>query len=224
MLICFFRAVILYITLILAIRLMGKRQLGQMEATEFVVTMLIADLAAVPMQDESIPLLDGLIPIFVVLSIELILSVWIYQSIVIRRFFCGKPVILIENGQILQQNMKKTRVNINELIEHLRLQGIVDISAVRYAILETNGSLSVLPHSKYTPACAADAGIQVAETSLPYTLVCQGRLMRENLSLAGRTEAWVESQLQKHNCRLQDVFLLSADDSGKLYLSLKQEN
>lgn len=224
MLICFFRAVILYITLILAIRLMGKRQLGQMEATEFVVTMLIADLAAVPMQDESIPLLDGLIPIFVVLSIELILSVWVYNSITARRFFCGKPVILIENGKLLQKNMRKTRVNANELTEHLRLQGIADISTVRYAILETNGSVSVLPQSEFAPACAADAGIAVKQTELSYTLICQGKLMKENLRRSGRSEAWVQAQLDKHNCRLSDVFLLTADANGKLYFSVKQED
>lgn len=224
MLICFFRAVILYLVLILVIRLMGKRQLGQMEATEFVVTMLIADLAAVPMQDESTPLLDGLIPILVVLAIELILSVWVYHSIPIRRFFCGKPVILIENGKLLQKNMRKTRVNPDELTEHLRLRGVVDISSVRFAILETNGSVSVLPQSKYTPASAKDAGIETQEVNLAYTLVSQGKLMRHNLRLAGRTEAWVEEQLQKHNCRLCDVFLLTADESGKLYFSVKQED
>ena len=224
MLICFFRAVILYVMLILAVRLMGKRQLGQMEATEFVVTMLIADLAAVPMQDESIPLLDGLIPILVVLSIELLLSVWIYNSIPIRRLLCGKPVILVENGKLIQKNMQKTRVTVNELNEHLRLQGVVDIASVHYAILETNGSLSVLQYSKFTPASAKDAGIKATELLLPYTLVSQGKLLKENLRLAGRTEAWVEEQLKKRNCRLGDVFLLSADGSGKLYLSVKQED
>ena len=140
MLISFIRAVILYLALILAIRLMGKRQLGQMEPTEFVVTMLIADLASVPMQDEGIPLLSGLIPILVVLAIELLLSVVVYHSVPLRRFFCGKPVVLMENGRLIQENMKKTRVNPDELTEFLRIQGVTDLTTVQYAILETNGS------------------------------------------------------------------------------------
>ena len=115
MLISFLRAVILYLALILVIRMMGKRQIGQMEPAEFVVTMLIADLASVPMQDPAIPLLSGLIPILVVLAVELLLSVWVYGSIPVRRFFCGKPVILVQDGKLVARNMQKTRVNADEL-------------------------------------------------------------------------------------------------------------
>ena len=120
MLISLIRAVVLYLALILVVRLMGKRQLGEMEPMEFVVTMLIANLAAVPMQETGTPLLAGLLPILVVLSVELVLSVLTYRSVGMRRFLCGKPVILIENGRLLQQNLKKTRVNTDELAEYLR--------------------------------------------------------------------------------------------------------
>ena len=136
MLVSFARAVILYLALILVIRLMGKRQLGQMEPTEFVVTMLIADLASVPMQDEGIPLLSGLIPILVVLAIELLLSVLVYHSVPMRRFFCGKPVVLMHDGKLEQQNLRKTRVTPDELTEFLRLQGVTDLTTVQYAILK----------------------------------------------------------------------------------------
>ena len=115
MLISFLRTIILYLLLIASIRLMGKRQLGEMEPTEFVVTMLIADLASVPMQDEGIPLLSGLIPILVVLAIELLLSVLVYHSVPMRRFFCGKPVVLMHDGKLEQQNLRKTRVTPDEL-------------------------------------------------------------------------------------------------------------
>ena len=147
MLISLIRAVILYLALILVVRLMGKRQLGEMEPMEFVVTMLIANLAAVPMQETGTPLLAGLLPILVVLSVELVLSVLTYRSVGMRRFLCGKPVILIENGRLLQQNLKKTRVNTDELAEYLRIQGVTDLSQVQYAILETSGHMkhSVFP-------------------------------------------------------------------------------
>lgn len=128
MLISFIRTVILYSILILVIRLMGKRQLGEMEPMEFVVTMLLANLAAVPMQETGIPLLAGLIPILVVLSMELLLSVLVYHSVHARRLLCGKPVILMENGRLLQDNMKKTRITPDELTEFARMEGITDLS------------------------------------------------------------------------------------------------
>lgn len=223
MLISFFRAVILYLALILAVRLMGKRQIGQLEPTEFVVAILIADLASVPMQDEGIPLLSGLIPILVVLALELLLSVLVYRSVPLRRFFCGKPVILMENGKLRQADLKKTRVNPDELVEFLRLQGITDLSTVQYAILETNGSISALLYPKYQPASAKDAGVQASPQELPVTLISGGRLLRENLALSGRTEVWVREQLRNYNCTVRDVYLLTVEPSGRLYLSIRQE-
>ena len=223
MLISFIRAVILYLALILAIRLMGKRQLGQMEPTEFVVTMLIADLASVPMQDEGIPLLSGLIPILVVLAIELLLSVVVYHSVPMRRFFCGKPVVLMENGRLIQENMKKTRVNPDELTEFLRIQGVTDLTTVQYAILETNGSVSALLYPKHQPASAKDAGVHVDDLHLPITLISGGRLLRENLGLLGKSEAWVRESLSAYNCEIRDVFLLTCEPGGKLYLSIRED-
>ena len=151
MLISLIRAVILYLALILVVRLMGKRQLGEMEPMEFVVTMLIANLAAVPMQETGTPLLAGLLPILVVLSMELVLSVLSYKSVPIRRFLCGKPVVLIENGKLLQENLKKTRVHTDELTEYLRIQGVTDLTQVQYAILETSGAISTFLYPKYQP-------------------------------------------------------------------------
>lgn len=223
MLISFLRAVILYLALILVVRLMGKRQLGQMAPTEFVVTLLIADLASVPMQDEGIPLLSGLIPILVVLAVELLLSLLVYHSIPFRRFFCGKPVILMQDGQLRQDALRRTRVNPDELTELLRLRGITDLTSVQYAILETNGSLSTFLYPKFEPASAKDAGIKTDPLALPVTLISGGRLLRENLALSGRTEGWVTEQLGHYNCAVGDVYLLTAEPSGKLYLSIRKE-
>ena len=222
MLISFIRTLILYSVLILVIRLMGKRQIGEMEPMEFVVTMLLANLAAVPMQETGIPLLAGLIPILVVLSMELLLSVLVYRSVGARKLLCGKPVILIEKGKLLEQNMKKTRITPDELTEFLRIEGIVDIASVKYAILETNGEMSVLPYAKYKPANAKAAGVQVDDVQLPVTVISDGRILTENLPLLGKTRAWVDEVLRNYQCAAKDVYLLSCDPGGKLYFSRKE--
>lgn len=197
MLISLIRAVVLYLALILVVRLMGKRQLGEMEPMEFVVTMLIANLAAVPMQETGTPLLAGLLPILVVLSVELVLSVLTYRSVGMRRFLCGKPVILIENGRLLQQNLKKTRVNTDELAEYLRIQGVTDLSQVQYAILETSGAISTFLFPKYEPAPAKDAGVQVSGRKLPITVIASGRLMRAESAASGPGRSMGAGDLEK---------------------------
>lgn len=222
MLISFLRTIILYLLLIVTIRLMGKRQLGEMEPTEFVVTMLVANLAAVPMQESGIPLLAGLVPILVVLSLELLLSVLSYRSIRFRRLVCGKPVILMENGKLLQENMKKTRITTDELSEYLRLQGVVDLSQVKFAILETNGSVSALLDPRFEPASAKAAGVRVGELQLPIVVISGGQLLPENLPLLGKTEAWVRECLRPYGCEVSDVFLLTCTPGGKLYLSIRE--
>lgn len=223
MLICLIRSVILYLLLIIVIRLMGKRQLGEMEPSEFVVTMLIADLASVPMQDLGIPLLSGVIPILTVLSVELILSALSYHSVAVRKLFCGKPVILIENGKIIQKNLKKTRLTPDELTEHLREKDIVDLTTVQYAILETNGQISALLYARHQPLTPRDAKVKVSEWGLPVTIISSGRILRENLRLSGRDEAWLEKILQAHGCTAKQVYLLTVDPSGKIYLAIKSE-
>jgi len=145
LLLSYIRTIILYLILIFVIRLMGKRQVGQMEPSEFVVTMLVANLASIPMQDGGIPLYSGLIPILTVLGAELVLSAISMYSVGLRRLLCGKPVILIENGRILRQNLRRTRISLDELTGQLREKDILDPASVQYAILETNGQLSVFP-------------------------------------------------------------------------------
>ena len=163
MILSYLRTVILYSVLILVIRLMGKRQIGQMEPAEFVVTMLVANLAAIPMEDGGIPLFYGLVPILTVLGMELIFSYLSLKSLTFRRLLCGKPVILIENGNIMQANLRKTRVTLDELTGHLREKDVLDLKMVQYAILETNGNLSVFPYPKERPASAKDAGVKAGK-------------------------------------------------------------
>ena len=221
MLISFIRSVILYLLLILVIRVMGKRQIGQMEASEFVVTMLIADLASVPMQNNAISLFSGLVPILAVLALELILSVASIKLLGVRRMLCGRPVILVEHGRISAENLRRTRVTLDELTGRLREQGILDPATVNYAILETNGQLSVFPYAKYRRASAMDAGIEARDESLPVTVIADGRILRDNLRLTGRDRTWLDGCLRAQKCRRKDVLLLTVDGSGVVHMQRK---
>ena len=219
-----FKTVILYITLIVAVRLLGKRQIGEMEPTEFVVTMLLANLATIPMEDPNLPLLYGLGPIALVFLGELILSVLTLKSIFIRKLFCGKPVILMENGRICETAMRKNRINLDELTMHLREKGIYDLETVKFAILETNGQLSTLLYAKSEPATAKDANIKVQDTELPVTLVSDGRILEENLLLTKKDLSWLYREIEKRQCTVEQVLLLTRAADGKIYFVKKKES
>ena len=216
MIISYLRTIALYSILISVIRMMGKRHIGQMEPSEFVVTMLVANLAAIPMQDSGIPLFSGLVPILTVLGMELILSFLSMKSLVVRKLLCGKPVILIENGNILQQNLRKTRVTLDELTGHLREKDILDLKSVQFAILETNGNLSVFPYPKDRPATAAEAGIQAKKQFLPVTIISDGKLLENNLALAGKDRQWVMGVLEQHQATVATTWLLTVDKADHI--------
>ena len=216
MIISYIRTIVLYLVLILCVRLMGKRQIGEMEPVEFVVTMLLANLASIPMQDGGIPLYSGLVPILTVLGAELVLSGLIMHSVVLRKFLCGKPVILIENGKLLQDNLRRTRVTLDELTGHLREKDVLDLKTVQYAILETDGNLSVFPYTRDRPASAKEAGIHPKQQFLPVTIIEDGYLSKDNLRKAGKDESWLKSVLQEHNAAREDTLLLTVDAADKV--------
>ena len=222
LLISYLRAAFLYLVLIHSVRMMGKRQIGQMEASEFVVTMLVANLASIPMQDAAIPLYSGLVPILVVLGLELTLSGLILRSVMVRRFFCGKPVILIDNGKILMENLRRTRVTLDELTGHLRQKDVLDIRSVQYAILETDGSLSVFPYPENRPATAQEAGIRTEKQYLPITVVEDSFVSEENLRIAGKDETWIRDILRENSATLRDTLLLTVD-AGEQVVFLRKE-
>ena len=223
MLFSFVRGILLYILLVAVIRMMGKRQVGQMEPSEFVVTMMVADFAAIPLEKADIPLYTGVIPILTVLGMELVLSGLSMGSVWFRKFVCGKPVILIENGHILQNNLRRTRVTMDELTGHLREKEVLDLASVQYAILETNGNLSVFPYTKDAPASAQDAGITVREQYLPVTVISDGKLQKENLGLSGKNEKWLEKELKKQKAKVEDTWLLTVDKAGNVFFCRKEE-
>ena len=222
MLLSYIRTIILYLVLIASVRIMGKRQIGQMEASEFVVTMLVANLASIPMQDSGIPLYSGLVPILTVLGTELVLTGFSLWSVRFRRLLCGKPVIVIENGKVLQQNLRATRVTMDELMGHLREKDVLDIRTVQYAILETNGNLSVFPYPAEVPASAREAGIKPSKRYLPVTIIEDGYLFRENLALSGKDEAWVRRILAEKGAAVKSTWLLSVDGADRV-IFLKKE-
>ena len=222
MILAYCRAVILYLVLIVVIRLMGKRQIGQMEPAEFVVTMLVANLAAIPMQDGGIPIFSGVVPILTVLGVELVLSAISLKSSKVRKLLCGKPVILIENGKILQQNLRKTRITLDELSGHLREKDVLDIQAVQYAILETNGNLSVFPYPKEKPASAKDAGIQARHQFLPITIISDGELLEDNLKKARKDRHWLKQILAQQRAEIADTWLLTVDGGNHVVFFRKE--
>ena len=223
MVLSYIRTLVLYLVLILSVRLMGKRQIGQMEASEFVVTMLVANLASIPMQDGAIPLYSGLVPILTVLGAELVLSGLILRSVAVRRFFCGKPVILIDNGKILLENLRATRVTLDELTGHLREKDVLDVTQVQFAILETDGNLSVFPYPKYRPAAAKEAGIHPKKQYLPITIIEDGYVSKDNLKIAGKNETWLQKILREHGAEAGQTLLLTVDGSGKVVWLGKEE-
>lgn len=220
----FLRTVILYFLMMLGLRLMGKRQIGELEPSELVLTMMLSDLATVPMQDFGIPLLSGVIPILTLLSLSMLMSQLSLRSLRVRRLLCGSPTVLIDCGHLRQDAMRKNRFTIDELLEELRGQGISDLASVKYAILENSGQLSVLLWPAFQPPTAEDLGISTEDgISLPIILVNDGRLLRENLKRCGKSPQWLQSVLEKRGVKdCRSVFLLTLDSRGTIFFLPKE--
>lgn len=213
------RTLILYLIIIIGFRLMGKRQVGELEPSELVLSLLIADLASIPMQDLGIPLHSGIISILALLSLTMMLSVLTMKNVRFRALLCGRPSIIIRDGVPDQTEMHRNRLTVDELLEELRCQGYTDPTAVKYAILETNGQLSVLPRASQRPATAQQLQLNTREAGLPLVIISDGKLMTQNLARLGRERCWVEQQLKKRGCPdCRSVFLMTVDELGGVYL------
>ena len=218
MMTAFVRTLILYFLIMIGLRLVGKRQIGELEPSELVLTMMISDLATVPMQDFGIPLLAGVIPILTLLSLSMLLSQLSLRSLRFREVMCGSPAILIRDGVIQQSVMGKNRFTVDELLEELRSQGIAQISDVKYAILENSGQLSVLPWTREQPPTAAQLGLEVTEgVTLPSILINDGRVLNKNLAKCGKDRAWLRQELESRRLTSpRQVFLLTLDEHGQV--------
>ena len=220
----FIRTIVLYFLIMIGLRLLGKRQVGELEP--IVLTLLISDLAAVPMQDFGIPLLNGVIPIVTLLSLSMLLSWGSVRSIRLRRLICGSPTALILDGKVQQDAMRHNRFTLDELIEELRSQGVSDLTTVKYAVLETDGGLSVLLYPNEQSITPKQLGKPVKDdTFLPHIFINDGRVLDENLSLAGLDSAWLQKQVRAQGYRApSEIFLLSLDGAGKILCIGKDNN
>ena len=214
------RTLIIYVAMVISMRIMGKRQLGELEPVELVVAVLVSDLAATPLQELGTPLSYGLVPVFTLLFCEVIVSAAVLKFRGVRKIVSGNPGIIIENGKLNRATMKKNRYTLDELMEHLRKSGIVDVSTVKSAILETDGTLSTILYDKDAPVTAAQLDLIPTEAEIPLVLISDGQLVTECVKKLGFDERFVEKQLQSRGySNASEVFLMTADRSGKIFLA-----
>lgn len=216
------RLLIVWAALLFAVRLMGKRQIGEMQMSEFITAFMLSELAALPVADTGIPLLFSLVPMLLLAVVEILSSFAFLRFPGAARLISGAPVVLIRMGKIDQRALLQTRMTTAELMAELRQKNVVDPADAAYAILEENGKLSVIPRKDTQPPDARDMGKTVKETGICHTLVSDGKISRAGLALSGRTEGDVKRMLSRFGCRdIRKVFLLTADDTGEATLILK---
>lgn len=222
MLIVILRTLILYALVVLVLRLLGKRQVGQLQPFELVVIIMISELAAIPSEDVGIPLLSGVIPIVVLLMAGVTLSYMTLKSERARAVICGTPTVVVERGRILDKELQRMRYNLSDLLEQLRVKNVANIADVEYAILETNGELSVIPKSAKRPVIPEDMQLNPKYEGLPLTLVMDGKVNLENLQKAKVDMRWLESELKKYQVnKVDQVLLASLDSTGTLFVQGK---
>lgn len=218
------RTLILYTFVIMALRLMGKREIGQLQPFELVVILMISDMAAIPSEDVGIPLVSGIIPIMMLVFISISLSYLELKSERARDILNGTPSILIDRGRIVEHELVRNRLPLTDLVEELRMRSIPNIADVEFAILETNGQISVLPKSTKRPVTPEDLKIQPAYEGLPVVFIMDGRLQKEEFASLGKSQAWLDNEIKKHQLKsIDEVFFASLDTSGKVYLQGKDK-
>lgn len=224
MLTIFVRSIILYIIVLIVMRLMGKREIGQLQPFELAIAIMIADLGTIPMADVGIPIFDGIIPILGLLVMHLLISFINLKSMKIRGLICGKPSILVYRGRINEKIMKKERFTINELQERLRASNINDISDVEYAILETNGQVSVIEKPNKRQVTPEDLGIMPEYKGMSYDLVVDGKVMNENLKILGKDYEWLKNVTNKFNMLPEEALLITVNGKGEFFYQKKDSN
>lgn len=218
------RTVILYILLMVAMRIMGKRQLGELQPSELVITLLLSDLASVPMQDNGLPLLNGILPILVLVAVEIVLSCLMLKFPTVSRLISGSPVPIIRDGQLDETAMKRLRITIDDLIESLRQQDIFDLRQVQYAIAETNGHISAFCYPRFQQATLGDVHEgELPDSGMPVVIVSDGKCSDWGMQLCGLDESWLQKTLRQRGCPLQEVFLLTADKTGAAFLLTRRQ-
>lgn len=222
MFIVMIRTAILYILVVLTMRLMGKRQIGELEPFELAIAIMISDLASLPMQDLGIPLLYGIIPIITLLILQTLITILELKSQFFRKLMTGKPSLIIINGKIDIKELRNQRLTYNDLIEELRLKGFYNIQDIAYAVLETSGELSIMPKTEITPASKKDLNIPVQQEKLPVTLILDGKINHNNLKIINKDIDWLNSKLRSNNIdNPAKVFVAILDTQNKIFFQMK---
>ena len=220
MLITFFRAIVLYLIVLVVMRLMGKREIGQLQPFELAISIMIADLASIPMTEIGIPIFNGIVPILGLLVMHLILSLINLKSLKAREIICGKPSILIYRGKINEKVLIKERFTINELQERLRANNINNLADVEYAILETSGQVSIIQKRNTIPE---DFNIVPEYEGIPYDLVVDGKVMNKNLKAIGKNYNWLKKQVEKFDIKPEEALVVTIDGKGQIFCQKKEE-
>ncbi len=217
----FIKTIIISLFVLLAVRLMGKREIGQLQPVELVVIIIIADVASTPMEEVGTPILQGIIPIFALVVGQLILSYLNIKSVFFHKLISGKASVLISKGKINEENLKKQRYTIDGLIEQMRVAGYADIKDIEYAILETSGQISVIPKQDKNNVTVGDMNIKTEYVGYPRIIIMDGVLYKNNLKSLGYDDVWLKKKLEANNSNVEDTFLLTSDESGKTYFQKK---
>lgn len=217
------RTLIIYAVMVVSMRVMGKRQLGELEPAELVVAVLISDLAATPLQELGTPLAYGLVPVFTLLFCEVMVSAAVLKFRGVRKIVSGSPGVIIRDGQIDRATMKKNRYTVDELVEHLRKSGIVDISTVKYAVLETDGTLSTILYDLEAPVTPKQIGLSPEEAKIPLIIISDGEIVMNCVKKLGFDERWLFKRLDENGYDdASKIFLMTADSGGKVYIAPKE--
>lgn len=219
----FFRSLILYLFLILAMRLMGKRQVGELQVTDFVSTLLLSEIAAIPISDPDIPLLYAVVPIVIILFIEIGTAFTTNHCGFLKKILEGRPSVLIARGRIDQKELDRTRISIEELMSQLRQKSIPSVDRVEYAILEQNGQLSVIEKTDSQPVTCADLKLETKEAGIDHAVILDGQVSEANLKAACKDARWLNKKLEEKNLVVREVFLFTVDDAGKIKIIIKEE-
>ncbi len=212
----FVRTLVIYVILILSMRLMGKRQIGELQISELVITFMLSELAVIPITDKHIPISYAVLPILLLLSLEVIISFLMMKSKVLKKFFFGRPSIIINKGKLYQKELSDLRIDINELLCELRLKNIASISDVEYAILEENGKLSVFPKSEKAPLTADTMSLKPTEHGIAHAVILDGAVSEVNLKCAKKDRGWLDNELSARGLESENIFLMSVDDAGEI--------
>lgn len=219
----FIKTIIIYLFVLIAVRLMGKREIGQLQPFELVVIIIIADVASVPMEDVGTPILNGIIPIFSLLVGQLIISYLNIKFTFFHKLISGKSSVLVSKGKIIEKNLKRQRYTVDGLLEQIRVAGYPDIKDVDYAILETSGEISVIPKVQKNPVTLEDMNIEKEYVGYPRIIIMEGTLYRSNLENLGYEETWLDKKLKEYKLSVKETFLFIVDEAGNIYYQKKGE-